>query len=178
MKVIAQASKGCDAITRFTEYEPDITLMDLRLPDMSGIDAMVAIRKTFPDARVIMVTISGRDAEIRRALALGARSYVLKSMPYEELVETIRHVHAGKMRISAEVVAIVAAHFSQDALTERQIDVLKLVMEGNRNRDIASRLFISEETVKAHLKHLMGKLGAADRTQAVTTALRRGLIEV
>ena len=160
------------------EYQPDVTLMDLRLPDMSGVDAMVAIRTKFPEARIIMLTTFDGDTEVQRALALGARSYVLKSMPPDEMVEIIRQVHAGKKRIPSQVAAILATHLSDDTLSEREVAVLKLAMEGNRNRDIASRLSISQETVKTHIKHAMAKLGAMDRTQAVTMALRRGLVKL
>jgi DNA-binding NarL/FixJ family response regulator len=178
MQVVAQACNGHEAIKGFCEHRPDITLMDLRLPDMSGIDAMIAIRAQSQDARVIMLTTFECETEIKRALEAGARSYILKTMRPKEMAETIRHVHAGKKRIPPEVAAQLAEHFSDEALTEREVEVLQLVMGGNRNRDIANRLFISEETVKAHLKHTMEKLGAADRTQAVTMALRRGLIQL
>jgi DNA-binding NarL/FixJ family response regulator len=152
--------------------------MDLRLPDIGGIDAMIAIRNDFPDARIVMLTTFEGDVEIQRALAAGARGYILKNMPPRDLVEVIRHVHAGKKRIPPEVAAHVAEHVSDEALTEREKDVLKHVAEGNRNRDIAERLFISEDTVKVHVKHIMEKLGANDRTEAVTIALRRGIIQL
>jgi DNA-binding NarL/FixJ family response regulator len=178
MLLAAQASNGREAIEVFREQQPDVTLMDLRLPDMSGIDAMIAILKTFPGARIIMLTTFERDTEIQRALAAGARSYMLKSMPPRDMAETIRQVHAGKKRIPPEVAAHLAEHLSDEALTEREVEVLQLAMGGNRNRDIAERLFISEETVKAHLKHIMEKLGANDRTQAVTIAVQRGIIQI
>ena len=178
MQVIAQAANAREAIQRFSEHQPDVTVMDLTLPDMSGIDAMVAIRRKFPEARIMILTTSERDTEIRRALAAGARSYMLKSMPPKDLAETIREVHAGKKRIPPEVAARIAEHLSDDPLTEREVEVLKLVIAGNRNRDIANRLFISKETVKAHLKHIMGKLGANDRTHAITIAARRGIIQL
>jgi DNA-binding NarL/FixJ family response regulator len=152
--------------------------MDLRLPDLSGIDAMIAIRTEFADARIIMLTTFEGDVEIQRALHAGARGYMLKSMPPRELVEGIRQVHAGKKRIPPEVAAYLAEHISDDALTAREIDVLRHVACGNRNRDIAELLFISEETVKVHIKHIMEKLGASDRTQAVAIAARRGIIEL
>jgi len=178
MKMVAQVSTGREAIEYFRRNKPDITLMDLRLPDMSGIDAMIAIRAEFPDARVIVLTTYEADIEIHRALTAGARSYLLKSMPPKEMLEAIRQVHAGKKRIPPEIAAELAEHMSEDALSGREIEVLRLVMAGNRNRDIANHLFISEETVKAHLKHIMEKLGASDRTQAITIAVRRGIIQL
>jgi DNA-binding NarL/FixJ family response regulator len=152
--------------------------MDLRLPDLGGIDAMIAIRTEFADARIIMLTTFEGDVEIQRALEAGARGYVLKSMPPRELVEVIRQVHAGKKRVPAEVAAHLAEHLSDEALTERELDVLRHVAGGNRNRDIAGKLFISEETVKVHMKHIMEKLGASDRTQAIAIAVRRGIIQL
>jgi DNA-binding NarL/FixJ family response regulator len=176
--LVAEASNGRDAIQRFREHQPDVTLMDLRLPDMSGIDAMIAIRSEFPEARIIMLTTFAGDVEIERALHAGARAYVLKSMPPKELVEIIRQVHAGKKRIPAEIAAHLAEHYSDEALTGREVEVLGQVAGGNRNRDIAEKLFITEETVKVHVKHIMEKLGAADRTQAVAIAVRRGIIQL
>jgi len=178
MLVIAQASNGREAVECFTKHKPDVTLMDLRLPDMSGIEAMIAIQAKSPEARIIMLTTFDRDTEIQRALAAGARSYILKSMHPGDLTETIRQVHAGRKRIPPQVAANLAEHLGEEALTEREMEVLQLVMGGNRNRDIAGRLFISEETVKAHIKHIMEKLGAIDRTQAVTIGLRRGLLQM
>ena len=178
MQLVCEASTGGDAIQKFREHLPDITLMDLRLPDMSGIDALIAIRAEFPEARVVMLTTFEGDVEIQRALAAGARGYVLKSMPPRELVEVIRQVHAGKKRVPSEVAAHLVEHLGEEELTPREIDVLRHVAGGNRNRDIAERLFISEETVKVHIKHIMEKLGASDRTQAVAIALRRGIIQL
>ena len=178
MLLVAEAATGCEAIQKFQQHQPDITLMDLRLPDMSGIDALIAIRTEFPDARVIMLTTFDGDVDIRRALEAGARGYMLKSMPPADLVEVIRQVHAGKKRIPAEVAAHLAEYFGDDALTEREIEVLRHVASGNRNRDIAKQLFISEETVKVHIKHIMEKLSASDRTQAVAIAVRRGIIQL
>jgi DNA-binding NarL/FixJ family response regulator len=178
MELAAEAFNGRDGIQAFRKHKPDVTLMDLRLPDMSGIDAMMAIRSEFPEARIIMLTTFAGDAEIQRALEAGARAYVLKSMPPRELVEVIRQVHAGKKRIPAEIAAQLAEHYSDEALTEREIEVLKQIAEGNRNRDIAQRLFITEETVKVHIKHIMEKLGAGDRTQAVAIGVRRGIIQL
>jgi len=178
MQVVAQASDGREAISYFCEHKPDVTLMDLRLPDMSGIDAMIAIRGQFPEARVIMLTTFDCDAEIQRALAAGARSYILKSIPPREMAETIRQVHAGKKCLPAEVATRLAEHLSDESLSERETEVLQRVMLGNRNRDIAQHLLISVETVKSHIKHIMEKLGASDRTQAFTIAVRRGMIQL
>ena len=178
MLLAAEASDAGEAIQQFREHRPDVTLMDLRLPDMSGIDAMIAIRSEFPEARIIILTTFAGDTEIQRALEAGARAYLLKSMPPKELVEAIRQVHAGKKRIPAEIAAHLAEHYSDEALTGREIDVLKQIAGGNRNRDIAEKLFISEETVKVHIKHIMEKLGAADRTQAVAIGVRRGIIQL
>ncbi|MEN3333758.1 MAG: hypothetical protein V7641_3123 [Blastocatellia bacterium] len=178
MLLVAQAATGCEAIQMFQQYQPDVTLMDLRLPDMSGIDVLIAIRSEFSEARVVMLTTFEGDVDIRRALEAGARGYMLKNMPPKDLLEGIRQVHAGKKRIPAEVAAHLADYFGDDALTEREIDVLQHIAGGNRNRDIAERLFISEETVKVHVKHIMEKLGASDRTQAVAIAVRRGIIQL
>jgi DNA-binding NarL/FixJ family response regulator len=178
MLLVAQASTGQEAIRKYREKTPDVTLLDLRLPDMSGIDALIAIRSEFPDARIVILTTFAGDAEIQRALAAGARAYVLKSMPPKDLMEIIRQVNAGKKRIPSEIAAYLAEHYSDDDLTEREIEVLKQVADGNRNREIADKLFISEETVKVHIKHIMQKLGASDRTQAVSIAVRRGIIHL
>jgi DNA-binding NarL/FixJ family response regulator len=178
MTMVAQASTSSEAVQRFREHRPDVTLMDLRLPDASGIDAMIAIRTEFADARIIVLTTFEGDVEIQRALEAGARAYMLKSMPPRELLEVIRQVHAGKKRVPAEVASSLAEHLSDEALTTREIDVLRHVAGGNRNRDIAEQLYISEETVKVHVKHIMEKLGANDRTQAVAIAVRRGIIQL
>ena len=178
MQLVAQASSGCEAIEKFRKHQPDVTLMDLRLPDMNGIDTTIAIRTEFPEARIIMLTTFEGDVDIQRALEAGARGYVLKSMPPSELVAVIRQVHAGKKRIPSEVAAQLAEHLGEEDLTPREMDVLRRIAGGNRNRDIAEKLFISEETVKVHIKHIMEKLGASDRTQAVAIALRRGIIEL
>ena len=178
MLLLAQASTGCEAIQKYREHQPDVTLMDLRLPDMSGIDSLIAIRAEFPDARIIIVTTYEGDVEIQRALGAGARGYMLKSMPPRDLVEGIRGVHAGKKRIPQEVANQVAEHLGEETLSEREVEVLRRVAGGNRNRDIAEQLFISEETVKVHVKHIMEKLYASDRTQAVAIAVRRGIIQL
>jgi len=178
MLLVAEASNGRDAIRLFRERTPDVTLMDLRLPDMSGIEAMIAILTESPEARVVILTTFEGDAEIRRALEAGARNYVLKSMPPKELMDVIRQVHVGKKRIPPEIAAHLAEHYSDEALTEREVEVLRQVAGGNRNRDIADKLFITEETVKVHIKHIMEKLGATDRTQAVAIGVRRGIIQL
>jgi DNA-binding NarL/FixJ family response regulator len=178
MLLVSQASNGTEAIQQYREHQPDVTLMDLRLPDLSGIDAMIAIRGEFPEARIIMLTTFEGDVEILRALQAGARGYLLKSMPPNELVDVIRQVHAGKKRVPPEVAAQLSEHMADEELTPREIDVLRKVSGGNRNRDIAEHLFISEETVKVHMKHIMDKLGAKDRTQAIAIAVRRGIIQL
>lgn len=178
MRLVAEAANGIQAIQGFREHRPDVTLMDLRLPDMGGIDAMIAIRTEFPEARIIMLTTFEGDVEVQRALAAGARGYILKSMPPRELVEVIRRVHAGRKHVPSELAAQLAEHLGEEFLTSREVDVLRHIAGGNRNRDIAERLFISEETVKVHIKHIMEKLGASDRTQAVAIAVRRGIIQL
>ncbi len=178
MALVAQASSGTEGIQYYREHRPDVTQMDLRLTDLSGIDAMIAIRAEFPEARVIILTTFEGDVEIQRALEAGARGYLLKNMPPSELVEGIRQVHAGKKRVPPEIASHLAEHFSDEALTAREIDVLRHIAGGNRNRDIGERLFISEETVKVHVKHIMEKLGATDRTQAIAIAARRGIIQL
>ncbi len=178
MVMVAQAANSQDAIQQFRKHRPDVTLMDLRLPDGSGIETMIAIRAEFPDARIIMLTTFEGDVEIKNALESGARGYMLKSMPPKELVEVIRQVHAGKKRIPPQLAAQLAEHMSDEALTEREVQVLSQIAGGNRNRDIAEQLFISEETVKVHIKHIMEKLGASDRTQAVAIGIRRGIIQL
>src|SRR5262250_2667383 len=173
-----QASSGREAIQRFDECRPDVTIMGLRLADMSGIDAMIAIRSKFSQARFIILTTFAGDAEIQRALEAGARAYVLKTMPANELVDVIREVHAGRRKIPSEIAGYLAEHYSDEQLTQREVDILRQLAGGNRNRDIAEKLFIAEETVKAHLKHIMEKLHANDRTQAVSIGVRRGIIQI
>lgn len=178
LEMVAQAASGREAIQLFRQHRPDVTLMDLRMPDGSGIDVVSAIVAEFPDARIVMLTTFEGDVEIQRSLAAGARGYLLKTTPPVELVEVIRQVHAGKKRIPQEVAAQLAEHIADEPLTTREIDVLQHVASGNRNRDIAEQLFISEETVKVHVKHIMEKLGARDRTSAVAIAVRRGIIQL
>jgi DNA-binding NarL/FixJ family response regulator len=178
MALVAMASNGRDALHQFRTHRPDVTLMDLRLPDMSGIDTTIAIRTEFADARIIVLTTFEGDMEIHRALQAGARGYLLKTMPPKDIVAAIRQVHAGKRSIPTEVAIHLAEHLGDEVLTEREMDVLARVAGGNRNRDIAEQLFISPETVKVHMKHIMEKLGAIDRTQAVAIAVRRGIIQL
>jgi DNA-binding NarL/FixJ family response regulator len=178
MQMIADAASAHDGIQQFRKHRPDVTLMDLRLPDMSGVDTIIAIRSEFPDARIIMLTTFEGDVEIQRALEAGAQGYMLKSMPPKDLVEGIRQVHAGKKRIPPQLAAQLAEHMSDEPLTGREIEVLRQIAEGNRNRDIGEKLFITEETVKVHIKHIMEKLGASDRTQAIAIAIRRGIIHL
>lgn len=176
MTLAATAATGEDAILQFRQHRPDVTLMDLRLPDMNGVDAMCAILGEFPEARVIVLTTAEGDFEIRRALGAGACGYILKSSPHDELVAVIRQVGAGRKHLPIEIAMTLAESFDTCALSERELQVLERVAEGDRNRDIAEVLSITEETVKAHLKRILDKLGAKDRTQAVAIAVRRGII--
>lgn len=178
MRLMAQASTGREAIDCFRNHQTDLILMDVRLPDISGIELMIAIREEFPNARFIIVTGLAQDDEIRRALTHGAQAYLLKSSPSSELVDVIRQVYAGKRNIPASIAAQLAEHYSDELLSDREVEVLRHLVEGSRNRDIAQKLFIAEETVKAHMKHIMAKLGASDRTQALSIALRRGVIQL
>lgn len=178
MLVVAQACSGCDAIQMYREHRPDVTLMDLRLPDMTGIDALAGIRREDADARVVILTTFAGDVHVRRALEGGARGYMLKSMLPKDLIDVIRRVHAGKRIIPPEVANRLAEHVGEAELTAREIEVLRHVAGGNRNRDIADILCITEDTVKVHIKHLMEKLEASDRTQAVAIGVRRGFIHL
>jgi DNA-binding NarL/FixJ family response regulator len=178
MLLVGEAQCGRDAIAEYRKHRPDITLMDLRLPDISGIDALIAIRTEFKDVRVIMLTTFDGDAEIQRALEAGAKGFMLKSMPRKQLVEMIRKVHAGKRHVPPEVAAQLAEHLGHEALSKRELEVLQKIAGGNRNSDIAALLFITEETVKGHVKHIMEKLDARDRTEAVAIGLRRGIIQL
>ena len=177
MMVVAEAANGQEAIQQFRTHRPDVTLMDLRLPDISGTDTMMAIRTEFPGARIVMLTTYEGDVDIQRAFAAGARGYMLKNMGPSDLLNAIRQVHAGKMHVAAEVASSLAEHVGDDDLTKREMEVLQHIAGGNRNRDIAQQLFISEETVKVHVKHIMDKLGATDRTQAIAIAARRGYLQ-
>jgi len=178
MLVVAEAGNGREAIEQFRTHRPDVTLMDLQMPLMSGTDAILAIRSEFPDARIIVLTTYSGDAQAVRAFSAGASGYLLKSMLRKELVETIRTVNAGKKRIPPEIAVEMAEHHSDDALTEREIEVLREVAAGNANKMVADHLAISEETVKAHMRSILSKLGANDRTHAVTIALKRGIIDI
>jgi DNA-binding NarL/FixJ family response regulator len=178
MQLIGEASNGREALEQFRTRHPDITLMDLQMPEMSGIDAISAIRGEFPDARIIVLTTHAGDFEISRALKAGARGYLLKDMLRQELLETIRAVHAGQKRLSSEAAAEIAEHATDDVLTPREIDVLRLIAKGNANKEIAGKLSLHEETVRGHVKNILAKLGVHDRTHAVTTGLKRGIIDL
>ncbi len=178
MLLVAQAGNAVEAITEFRRHRPDITLMDLRLPGTNGTDALIAIRGEFPDARIIMLSTSDSDGEIQRALRAGAAAYVLKSMPKDELLAVMRSVHSGRRHIPTDVAAVLAEHMGEEDLTTRELEVLTLIRDGFRNKQIAIRLDIAETTVNFHIKNLVEKLGANDRTHAVTIAVRRGLLQV
>jgi DNA-binding NarL/FixJ family response regulator len=178
MKLVGEASTGREALEQFRKHRPDLTLMDLQMPDMDGIEAMVAICSEFPEARIIILTTYKGDVQVLRALKAGARAYLLKGLLRKELLETIRAVHAGQKRIPPEIAAELADHAIDDALTSREIDVLRLIASGHANKLIADRLSITEETVKGHVKNILSKLGASDRTHAVTIALKRGIIDL
>jgi DNA-binding NarL/FixJ family response regulator len=178
MLLVAQAGTATEAMKEFRLHRPDVTLMDLRLPGASGTDALIAIRGECPQARVVILTTSDGDAEIQRALRAGAAAYVLKSCPQEELLAVIRSVHAGKRYVPAEVATRLAEHFGDDELTARELEVLRLIRDGSKNKEIAARLEISEATVNFHIKNLVSKLQANDRTHAVMIAIRRGILEV
>jgi DNA-binding NarL/FixJ family response regulator len=178
LQLVGQASNGLEAIEQFRLHRPDVMLMDLQMPGMNGIDAMSAIRGEFPDARFVVLTTYTGDVQIVRALKAGARAYLLKSLLHRELLDTIRSVHAGNKRIPPEIAAELADHAADDQLTPREIEVLRLVAAGNANKIVADRLSITEETVKAHVKNILSKLDANDRTHAVTIGLKRGIIEL
>jgi DNA-binding NarL/FixJ family response regulator len=178
MRLVAEASNGHEAVDAFRLHSPDVTLMDLQMPQMSGIDAMIIIRSERPDARIIVLTTYAGDALARRALQAGAHAYVLKSLVRKDLLNTIRTVHAGQRRVDPEIAAQLAEHTGDDTLTPREIEVLAQIAAGNSNKRIADRLAITEETVKGHVRNILSKLGAGDRTHAVTSALRRGIIEL
>ena len=178
MEVVAEASNGREALEEFRKHRPDITLMDLQMPEMGGIDAMSSIRCEFPEARIIVLTTHAGDIQVSRALKAGARAYLLKGLLRKELLETIRAVHAGQKRVSPEIAAEIAEHATDDRLTPREVDVLRLVAGGNANKEIAAQLSLTEETVKSHIRNILGKLGANDRTHAVAIAIKRGIIEL
>src|SRR5262252_9017562 len=178
MVLVAEAGNGREAIEQFRTHRPDITLMDLQMPLMSGSEAIAAIRKEFPDARIIVLTTYSGDVQADRAFKAGAYGYLLKSMLRKELVETIRTVHVGKKKIQPEIAVEMAEHHADDALSEREVEVLREVASGNANKIIADNLQISEETVKAYMRKILSKLGANDRTHAVAIALKRGIIQL
>ena len=178
MVLVAEASNGREALEQFRRHSPDITLMDLEMPDMSGIDAMNAIRGESPDARIIVLTTHAGDVLVARAFKAGARAYLLKGLLRKELLDTIRAVHIGQKRISPEVATEIAEHATDDALTPREIDVLRLIARGNANKIIAAELSLTEETVKSHIRNILSKLGASDRTHAVAIGLKRGIIQL
>jgi DNA-binding NarL/FixJ family response regulator len=178
MTVVAQAADGRQAIEQYRRHQPDITLMDLRLPQMSGVEAIARIRVDFPGARIIVLTTFDGDEDIYRALQAGARGYLLKGMTGEELIDAIHSVHGGKSRIPAPVAERLAERMSAPSLTARETEVLQLIVGGNSNKEIAAALGISEATVKTHINSLLSKLGVTDRTQAATTALQRGIVHL
>jgi DNA-binding NarL/FixJ family response regulator len=178
MTLVGQASNGREAVESFRRLRPDITLMDLRMPDMSGIEAIAAIRAEFPNARIIVLTTYAGDAQAAAALKAGAAGYLLKSLVRKELLETIRAVHGGKRRVPPEIATEIAEHVADDALTVREIDVLRRVAAGKSNKLIAAELDISEGTVKTHMKSILPKLDASDRTHAVMIALKRGILDL
>jgi DNA-binding NarL/FixJ family response regulator len=178
MKLVGEACDGREGIAKYRECLPDVTLMDLQMPDMNGIDAIIAIRDEFPEARIIVLTTYVGDVQVFRALKAGAQAYVMKNLVHKELLQTIRAVYAGRKTMSPEVAAQVAAHAGDQALTSRETDVLRLISAGCTNKEIAAQLSITEDTVKSRVKNILLKLDANDRTHAVTTALRRGIIEL
>jgi DNA-binding NarL/FixJ family response regulator len=177
MSLVAEASNGREAIQQFRAHHPDVTLMDLQMPEMNGLDAMIAIRGEFPEARIIVLTTYTGDAQVLRALKAGARAYLLKNSLHKELLETIRAVYAGKKALSAEASYQLAEHATDDALTPTEIRVLRLIAEGNANKEIAAQLSITEDTVKGQVRNILSKLGANDRTHAAMIGLKRGIIE-
>jgi DNA-binding NarL/FixJ family response regulator len=178
MKLVGEASNGRESIQQFRKHRPDITLMDMQMPEMNGVDAIIAIRNEFPEARIIVLTTYAGDVQVQRALQAGARAYLLKNTLHKELLDTIRAVHAGKKTISPEVSFELAEHATDDALTPGEIAVLRLIAAGNANKQIADHLSITEETVKGRVKNILSKLGANDRTHAATIGLKRGIIEL
>ena len=178
MELVAEATNGREAVELFRKHKPDVTLMDLQMPEMNGIDALSAIRGEFPEARIIVLTTYTGDVQVFRALKAGARAYLLKGLLRKELLETIRAVHSGQKRLAPEIAAEIAEHATDDGLTPREIDVLRLIAGGNANKEIAALLSLTEETVKGHVKNILAKLGAKDRTHAVTIGLKRGIMDL
>jgi DNA-binding NarL/FixJ family response regulator len=177
MSLVAEASNGCEAVEQFRSHRPNITLMDLQMPEMNGLDATITIRAEFPDARIIMLTTYAGDVQVLRAMKVGARGYLLKTLLDKELLETIRAVHAGKKVLSAEASYELAEHATSDTLTPAEIDVLRLIAAGHANKQIAHQLSITEDGVKGRVKSLLSKLGATDRTHAAMIGVRRGIIQ-
>ena len=177
MTLVGEAANGLEAIHQFRVHRPDVTLMDLQMPEMSGLDAIIAIRGEFAEARIVVLTTYAGDVQVLRALKAGARAYLLKNTLHKELVETIRAVHAGKKSLSSEVSFQLAEHATDDALTPAEIRVLRLIAEGNANKEIATLLCVSEETVKGQVRNILSKLGAKDRTHAAMIGLKRGIVE-
>jgi len=177
MSLVAEASNGREAIERFRAHRPDITLMDLQMPEMNGLDAMIAIRDEFPEARIIVLTTYTGDVQVLRAMKTGARAYLLKNLLDKELLQTIRAVHAGKKTLAAEASYELAEHAADDALTPGEVEVLRLIAAGNANKQIAAELSITEETVKGRVKNILSKLGANDRTHAAMIGIKRGIIQ-
>jgi DNA-binding NarL/FixJ family response regulator len=178
MELVGEASNGREAVELFRQHQPDVTLMDLQMPEMGGIDALSAIRGEFPEARIIVLTTYAGDVQVFRALKAGAKAFLLKGLLRKELLDTIRAVHAGQKRLPPEIAAEIAEHATDDSLTAREIDVLRLIAAGNANKEIAAQLSLTEETVKGHVKNILAKLDANDRTHAVTIGLKRGIIEI
>lgn len=178
MEMVAQAANGREAIQQFKKVRPDVTLMDVQMPELDGIEALIAIRNEYPDARVIVLTTYKGDAQAMRALKAGAQAFLLKSLLQQEMLDTIRDVHAGHKRIGEEIAEQLVEHFNEEALTLREVDVLRLIAEGNSNKQIADRLSMSQDTIKGYVRNILTKLGATDRTHAVTIGLKRGIIGV
>jgi len=178
LKLIAEASNGKEAVEAFRSHRPDVTLMDLQMPDVDGLEAIVAIRREYPEARIIVLTTYTGDMQVLRALRAGARAYILKGLVHRELLDTIRAVHAGQKRIPPEIASELADHATDDQLTEREMEVVRLIAAGNGNKQIADQLSIGEATVKSHVTNILSKLGANDRAHAVTIALKRGIIDL
>jgi len=176
MELIAEACTGAEAIQQYRQHRPDITLMDLQMPDMGGIEAIIAIRNEFPAARIVVLTTYAGDVQVSRALKAGARAYILKAKVNRELLETIRSVHVGHKRIPPEILAEMAGHAGEGDLSAREMDVLRLIAQGKSNKEIAAKLSLGEETVKSHVANILAKLGAKDRTHSVTIGLKRGII--
>jgi DNA-binding NarL/FixJ family response regulator len=177
MSLVAQASNGKEGVREFRAHRPDVTLMDLQMPEMNGLDAMMAIRSEFPEAKIIVLTTYAGDVQVLRALKTGARAYLLKSLLDKELLDTIRAVHSGRKTLSAEVSFELAEHAADEALTPAEVDVLRLIAAGNANKEIAAQLSVTEETVKGRVKNILAKLGANDRTHAAMIGIKRGIIE-